>query len=104
MNLQKLEYCNKMSMTKFFKVLIFLSLLITSFMFIQKIFIPSRDYPDFFDYQRKTVFDFFNLKKNSIDAVFIGTSHVYEEISPLQIYNETGIQGKRILKTLKINT
>lgn len=49
--------------------------------------------PKFLDYWPTTavVNGMYALEKNSIDVLFLGSSHVMTAVSPMQIYEETGI-------------
>lgn len=37
--------------------------------------------------------EFYDLEKNSIDVLFMGSSHVYNGINPVVFYEETGMRG-----------
>lgn len=75
------------------KVRVFFFIIFTSVLFFvfQSLLVPKWNYPDFYDYLTKSMSDFRKLKKNSVEAIFLGSSHVGEEISPMQIYIESGV-------------
>ena len=44
-------------------------------------------------YQDPVLYDFYDLKRNSVDVLFVGSSHVYCSINPVQLFEDKGIAG-----------
>ena len=70
---------------------LFLVIFFSFYIFFQKLLVPRWNYPYFHDFLTKSLDDFRKLEPFSVDAIFLGSSHAGEEISPMQIYKETGI-------------
>ena len=54
-------------------------------------FIPSWNYPEFPDNVEDSIQGFYDLPKNSLQVLFLGTSHVGYSVSPVQLYKDYGI-------------
>ena len=76
-------------MKKICKIVVFLSVLVFLFAFIQEIFIPDssrgRSNAD------KIINGLYALEDDSLDVLFLGASHMGCGISPLMVYEDTGI-------------
>lgn len=74
----------EMAIRNFCKALACFVIGIVLFFIIQEIFTPNDD-EDLF------ISGFYDLEEESIDALFLGTSHVHAGISPMKIYEDTGV-------------
>lgn len=45
------------------------------------------------EHKNNTVADFYNEPKNTVDVVFLGTSHAYHSFSPMELWKEEGISS-----------
>ena len=51
-----------------------------------KVFLPMQKPKD-------NMFYYYQLEKNTVDVLFIGSSHVYCSVNPLELYLKTGVRG-----------
>ena len=77
-------------MKNIIKTVAFLLIFIMGVCFSDKLYNPGGDGAWF---QANTILDFYKRDKNSIDVIYAGDSGVYAGISPLEIYERTGITG-----------
>jgi len=75
---------------KALKIIAFLLLVVLVFFAVQKVLTPSWNHYQGCD---NSVQGFFALDRNSIDVLFLGTSHVIYGISPMTLYEQTGIRS-----------
>lgn len=73
------------------RVLIFILILVVLFLFVNKLFNPVGTTGEW--KPSNTIVDFYRQEKNTIDVLFVGSSNVYAGISPLEIYQRTGVTG-----------
>ena len=74
------------------KLAVFLILLAVSLGAVNRLLIPkyyyNSDWPT-----TSTYLDFYNLDKNSVDVLFLGSSHCAAAFSPVELYREYGIRS-----------
>lgn len=73
------------------KIIVFLFLFSILFYFIQRLFVPVWIYPEYWDQVDDVIKEFKKLPNNSVQVLFIGTSHVAYGVSPMELYESTGI-------------
>ncbi len=73
------------------KTFVFLSLLLVLLSVSQKIFTHKFKYPTDHEDHLGRYREFLQLDDNSIDVLFLGTSHTMYAVSPMEIYENTGI-------------
>lgn len=79
---------SKMAARSFLKALIFLLLGGILFFLIQEVFIPdSKENGG----EEQVIHGIYALPDDTLDALFLGSSHVYNGISPMAVYESTGI-------------
>lgn len=61
------------------------------FLLVQDIFTLKFDYPSVDDGATRGLYGFYSCDKNSIDAIFLGTSHMFYGVSPMELYESYGI-------------
>lgn len=70
------------------RVIIFIIIFIILFLFVNKLYNPvgttGEWKPSF------TIIDYYKQSKDTVDVLFIGSSNVYADVSPLEIYGRTG--------------
>ncbi len=71
----------------FIKFIVFLAVFIIIFTVFSNILTPSSAA------LQGSMNSFRSLEKNSLDALFVGSCHMYSSIMPMEIYNKTGITG-----------
>lgn len=74
------------------KVVVFFTIFIGIFIVLNKIFSPIGSYEGEW-YVASSMRDMYKQDKNTIDILYLGDSNVYTGISPLEIYDKTGITG-----------
>ena len=79
-------------MKNVFKAVAFLTILILIIIFLNKLFSPVGTYEASW-YSSWAMQDMYKQKENTIDVLYVGDSNVYAGISPLEIYDKTGITG-----------
>lgn len=72
---------------------VFLSLLVSSLLAINKVLIPKFTLKNSLWPTTSTYLQFYDMEKNSIDVLFIGSSVVVNAFIPQEIYNEYGIRS-----------
>ena len=72
------------------KVFIFLSITFSLIIYLGKLFMPKYWHDDL-QGAIYSVKGFYELPNNSLDVVFVGTSSINRSVSPMQIYENTGI-------------
>lgn len=80
-------------MIKVFKIirfLAFITILVILLNITSKVFTPKWQIGDN-QGQTATIKGMYKLKKNSIDVLFLGDSSLYKSVSPIEIYEQTGI-------------
>lgn len=84
-----------MEKKKIKRVILFILFFVTLTYIIEKIFIPKYYYQSNImeDPITRSVVGFYEEKRNDMDAVFIGASHSFFGISPMDIYEEYGIKS-----------
>ena len=74
------------------KLAVFLILLAVSLGAVNRLLIPkyyyNSDWPT-----TSTYLDFYNLDKDSVDVLFLGSSHCAAAFSPVELYREYGIRS-----------
>ena len=60
---------------------------------VQNLVTPNWDWPDFWGRTNKSVNGFLNEGKNTLDVLWLGTSHTQCGISPMYIYEQSGIRS-----------
>lgn len=79
------------SYKNFFKIALFMILLFGLLAGISKLFTPAWNHPVFDENPGFSINKFHNLKKNKIQAFFVGTSHMEFSVDPMRIYENQGI-------------
>lgn len=79
-------------MKNIFKAGFFFAILILIIIFLNKLFSPVGTYEASW-YASWALQDMYKQKENTIDILYVGDSNVYAGISPLEIYDKTGITG-----------
>lgn len=77
----------------FIRLVIFFTIMFFGIIILGKIFTPkwkngTLSQADGQDY---TINGYYELTKNSIDVLFLGDSSIYKSVSPMEIYQQTGI-------------
>ncbi|MBQ3423607.1 MAG: hypothetical protein IJH38_00200, partial [Clostridia bacterium] len=75
------------------KVSVFLLVFVLIFIWLQDIMTPNRDLPDTTVRFKKSVRGLLQEEKNTIDALWLGTSHVYSGIIPMELYRASGLRS-----------
>lgn len=73
------------------RTIIFIIIFILLFKLLTNIFNPSGALNEW--YESKAITQFYDLKKNSIDVLYMGDSKMYSSVSPYEIYKEKNITG-----------
>ena len=73
------------------KAVCFLIVLGVVILSVQEVVVPYRDWPSKGRRTTKTVRSVFNEQKDSLDVLWLGTSHVFSAISPMELYRQTNI-------------
>lgn len=73
------------------KVIIFILIFFAILYYVGRILNPAGTLNMW--YQSKSVNEFYRQSKNTIDVIYIGNSEIYSSISPMEIYDKTGITG-----------
>lgn len=68
------------------------------FLKVQDIITPNRDLPENDIRTQKNMSGLLNEAENTIDVIWLGTSHVHFGISPMEIYRNSGIRSHLITK------
>ena len=76
---------------KTLKAGIFLGIFFLVFCILGKFFNPVGTIKEWF--QSYAIIEFYKEKENSIDVLYVGNSCIYTGISPMEIYEKTGITG-----------
>lgn len=77
---------------KILRISLFVLLFLSCFAILEYIFKPNRDqYP--WGTTTSKIKEFYNLDKNSLDVLFIGSSHAWCSFNPYLIYKESGIRS-----------
>ncbi|MBQ9297670.1 MAG: hypothetical protein IJ223_01315 [Clostridia bacterium] len=78
-------------MKNFFKATIFFIILILLIIVLSKVMNPSGGVKMW--YSSNSILDFYEQTKDTIDVIYTGNSCIYSAVSPLEIYENTGITG-----------
>lgn len=78
------------------KAVAFLVLFGLIFLRVQDVVVPNRDVPSKDLRLKKTNYSLINEEKDSIDVVWVGSSHVHHGISPMEIYRNSQIRSYNI--------
>lgn len=78
-------------MSKKVKVIIFIMIFITIFLIISKFLNPVGSTGEW--YSSYIITDYYKKKKDTVNVLYVGSSNIYAGISPLEIYEKTGITG-----------
>lgn len=73
------------------KAVLFLTLLAICLYACQEVFTNRFQYPDDTENHFGRLLEFDTLQEDTVDAVFLGTSHVMYGVSPMDIYEDSGI-------------
>ena len=76
---------------KLIRAVCFLLVFCFVFLKVQGVVMPNRDWPSDDKRTRKNVYGLYNEQANSIDLLLIGASHLYEGVSAMEIYRQTGL-------------
>ena len=71
----------------------FLAVFLLLFFSLQQLVTPSYNWPESFDRLSDSVRGIFMEPENSLQVIWLGTSHVRNGVSPMRIYGETGIRS-----------
>lgn len=77
----------------FIRLVIFFTIMFVLIIALGKIFTPKwrNGTSSLIDGQDYTINGYYELPKNSIDVLFLGDSSIYKGVSPMEIYDKTGI-------------
>lgn len=77
----------------FIRLVVFFTMLFFGIVILGKIFTPKWKNGTLseMDGQDYTINGYYKLPKNSIDVLFLGDSSIFKGVSPMEIYNQTGI-------------
>jgi len=78
---------------KILKAVAFLLIFSLVFMKVQDVVTPNRDLPSDRVRLQKSVGGLLREKKDTLDVLWVGSSHVHCGISPMEIYRESGIRS-----------
>lgn len=78
-------------MKKAYRFLVVLVLIVFSFFIFKKVSLIVQVYGTEVDNPDRRACLFFSLPDDSVDCIFVGTSHVFCSYNPQQIYDETGL-------------
>lgn len=78
-------------MRKIGKTVIFFLLLGILFLAVQMLLLPKWRYPVDLEEHLSRVEEYHSIRKDSVQVLFAGTSHVMYGVDPMQIYQESGI-------------
>ncbi len=78
-------------MKKIFKLIIFIIVFVLLLCIFNEIFNPSGTLNEW--YSTNCIRDFYKQKADTIDVIYLGNSCVYTGISPVEIYENSGITG-----------
>ena len=81
---------------KALKIIAFILIAVLLFFAVQYILTPSWNSYSSCD---STIQGFFALEKNSIDVLFLGTSHTFDGVSPMRLYEVSGIRSYNLATT-----
>lgn len=70
----------------------FIVLFCMLFLRIQSLVTPNWDWPDFWGRTNKSINGFFNEGKDTLDAVWLGTSHTQCGVVPMHVYELSGMR------------
>lgn len=71
------------------KVICFFTIMVSLFLIIQDIFVPKYYYPEtIWEESTRIVSGFYEEKENSLDVLFLGTSHMNNAVSPMELYEK----------------
>lgn len=76
---------------KFLTKCLGLSLVITYFLYITTLLVTPKHYDEW--NSTSTFNGFYQMPKNSVDVIFLGSSHAVSFFSPQEIYNNTGVKS-----------
>ena len=79
-------------MKNYYKITIFILILLIIVLFLNKLFTPVGTYEGGW-YASGAMQDMYKQKKNTIDVLYVGDSNIYAGVSPLDIYNLNGVTG-----------
>lgn len=82
---------NKQSRRNVLKSVVFLLILFCVLLAVQNVFSLKSKYGEDDEDDLGRIRELFTLQKDSVDVLFVGSSHVKHSVSPLQIYEETGV-------------
>lgn len=74
-----------------FRCLLFTIIFVLIFLLVQEILSPQWRYPEFNDNTDDVIHEYFDLQKDTVQALFFGTSHVVYSIDPMRIYEQSNI-------------
>ena len=75
------------------KIVAFLAIFLAIFWQVQEMVTPIWDLPYEGERQRRTVAGFYAEAPNSLEVLWLGTSHMQYGVSPMHIYEKTGIRS-----------
>ena len=78
------------------RIVFFLTTLAICLLWVQEIVTPNRDWPSTHWRVKKTISGLLNEKADSLDMLWVGTSHVAQGVSPMEIYRQTGLYTHQI--------
>lgn len=73
------------------KVIVFIVIFMVLFCMIGVLVSPNGTYEEW--YQSYSLIDFYKQKENIIDIVYVGNSCIYTAVSPLEVYDRSGVTG-----------
>ncbi len=78
------------------RIVFFLTTLAICLLWVQEIVTPNRDWPSTHWRVKKTISGLLNEEAGSLDVLWVGTSHVAQGVSPMEIYRQTGLYTHQI--------
>lgn len=78
---------------RFIRVLAFLLVFAAILLRVQALLVPNRDWPSNDRRMEKNFAGLLNEQADTMDVYWLGTSHVYEAVSPMEIYRTSGVRS-----------
>ena len=81
------------------KAVVFVTIFVVLVWLLQVLFEPKWNYPLFIENTSYSVSSFFDQKPESDEVVLLGTSHAFFDMSPMEMYKQTGVVSYNLATT-----